>query len=137
LTVCTSLGIVSRMKSAEACRESTDDRRICQRIQLDLATAFPVRLETEVGPMRGMARNVSQGGMLVEARELPPIGTRVTVIFEIPGKDPTHRMELEGDVRHHVKWSVGRPDRGSFSGFGVRFRAERTTSEDVPPGTLH
>lgn len=114
--------------------EDDDDRRRGYRIQLELDTAFPVRLQTDLGSMRGVARNISEGGMLVEAQALPPIGSRVQVHFEAPGGGHDHRMELEGDVRHHLIWSF-KAERGreGLCAFGIRF----SRRAGPPPLDLH
>jgi hypothetical protein len=97
-------------------------RRCSERIPLQWNVAVPVQLRTEVGPMHGVARNVSSGGMLVEADRLPPIGSRLEVTLQSPWPRTDHGFFLLGDVRHHHHWSfIGRSGRGGRCGFGIRF----------------
>ena len=75
------------------------DRRSSKRINLSLEVAVPVRVDSDHGPQRGLARNFSEGGMLLEVRDPPPIGTRVRVtIAGIRGSaDAPEEVTLEGE----------------------------------------
>jgi c-di-GMP-binding flagellar brake protein YcgR len=100
------------------------DRRGCHRISLSLDIAVPVRVESDVGPQRGLARNFSEGGMLLEVGEPPPIGSRVRVtISGIRGsRDAPEEVTLEGEVRHHLAWQYTRSSgTTTLRGIGVRF----------------
>ncbi|MEM1023928.1 MAG: PilZ domain-containing protein [Myxococcota bacterium] len=95
--------------------------RARRRIPLYPRLSFPVRLHTELGPMRGLARNLSEHGILIQASDLPPLGSRLEVGIE------GSRLEdgpffLLGDVRHHLHLAHGHVDRGrGWRAFGVRF----------------
>ncbi|MEO1334210.1 MAG: PilZ domain-containing protein, partial [Myxococcota bacterium] len=49
------------------------------RVPLEVPLAVPVHIRSELGFHRGLARNISEDGMLVELEETPPIGSRVEV----------------------------------------------------------
>lgn len=101
--------------------------RLCtrqhRRISLQLEVAVPVELMTELGRARGVARNVCEGGMLIESVILPPIGSRTEVQIARWDAAVDHRFTLLGDVRHHHHWSFIGPagrTRG-LQAFGLRF----------------
>lgn len=103
---------------------SADDRRSNQRVRLDLEIAVPVRVMTSGGEYRGMARNISEGGMLVELVIAPAIGSRVCVTFEgVQGSESApDAVELHGEVRHHMAWQYNRDGESrSLRGVGIRF----------------
>jgi len=91
------------------------------RIPLHPRLSFPVRLHTELGPMRGVARNLSEHGILIQATELPPLGSRLEVGIEgVRSEDEA--FFLLGDVRHHLHLAHGmRGRRAGWRAFGVRF----------------
>ncbi len=102
------------------------DRRSSSRLSLSLEIAVPVRIESELGTQRGLARNISEGGMLIEVEEAPPIGSRVKVtISGIRGSlDAPDALTLDGEVRHHLAWQYTRPSgTKSMRGVGIRFVA--------------
>src|SRR5262245_57703207 len=83
-------------------RRSGRDRRSNQRVALNLEAAGAVLVRGDEGLVRGMARNVSQGGMLVEMEELPGIGSHLEITFAALGN--ASAITLHGEVRHHVSW---------------------------------
>lgn len=67
---------------------------------------------------RGLARNISEGGMLVQLDQVLPIGRQIEISFTGRSKEIT----LVGEVRHQVAWQhSGGPDRTTMYGIGVRF----------------
>ncbi len=98
------------------------ERRRGRRLDLSLTHAIPVSLRTHVGLMRGWGRNICDGGMMIETRVLPPIGSRVEVTLYPTWESGGPCMTLIGEVRHHLAWqfSVGRA-RQSLRAMGVRF----------------
>ncbi|MEQ8280464.1 MAG: PilZ domain-containing protein [Deltaproteobacteria bacterium] len=100
------------------------DRRSGSRLSLSLEIAVPVQVDTDLGPQRGLARNISEGGMLIEVEEAPPIGSRVRVTINgIRGSsDAPDAITLDGEVRHHLAWQYTRPSgTKSMRGIGIRF----------------
>ncbi|HUL59029.1 MAG TPA: PilZ domain-containing protein [Anaeromyxobacteraceae bacterium] len=94
-----------------------EDRRSAPRLD----KVFPVYLEGDRGGGRGVARNISEGGMFVETRAPHPIGSQVRVTFPAEGGE----MIAVGEVRY-VCHLLGRGDAeatGIFAlrGMGVRF----------------
>jgi hypothetical protein len=76
---------------------------------------------------KGLARNISEGGMLVQVDRMLPIGRRVEVTFS--GK--TGQMTLDAEIRHQVAWQhSGGPDRRTMYGIGVRFLEKK--EESIP-----
>jgi hypothetical protein len=98
------------------------ERRRSNRVRLSLETAVPVHVRWDGLVQWGIARNISEGGMLIELRGLPSIGSRVEITFSgIDGSaDAPDPATLHGEVRHHVVWNV----RGAgLSAIGIRFVA--------------
>lgn len=118
---------VSQLPVSE--RRSGDDRRRADRIRLTLETAVPVIVRSEGLVQWGVARNISEGGMLIEMTDAPSMGARVEVkLMGIHGStDSPAPAVLTGEVRHQVAWNFG--DRG-LSAVGVRF-------VDAPPPPEH
>ena len=119
-------------------RRSGRDRRRDRRVRLSLEIAVPVRVTGPGMDFRGLARNLSEGGMLVELPDAPPIGTRVSVTFDgIRGSsDAPDSVELRGEVRHHMSWQyTARGASHRLRGVGIRFLeevdAEEVTSEPL------
>jgi hypothetical protein len=91
------------------------------RIHIRFDKAFPVLIGSEIfGDSRGVARNISAGGMFIEIGEPPPIGSVVTVHFRIPGSGEDIRARAE--VKHHYCLNfacAGQPR--SARGVGLRY----------------
>lgn len=82
--------------------------------------AFPVYLSSPEGIFRGVARNISAGGMFIETREIQPLGGRVTVCFA------DHASGVELSVLSEVRYQCvlefgGRDGPSALRGMGVRF----------------
>ena len=81
------------------------DKRVHPRVTVDT----PVSCEPRGGaPIAGMAKDISIGGMFIEATESLPFGTEITIALRLPGAKV--ELRLPGIVR----WV--KP-----AGFGVQF----------------
>jgi hypothetical protein len=113
---------------------STPDRRTSDRLD----KVFAVWLEGERGEIRGVARNISPGGLFVEAPQTEPIGSEVRVHFTTDGGG----IVAVGEVRY-VCHLVGRRAPGSVGpdvpvgvqGMGIRF--VRFEAASAPSESLH
>ncbi len=108
-------------------RRSGSDRRQNQRISLRLELAVPVLLKGDFGLTKGVARNISEGGILVEVRQSIPIGASIEI--EIQGVrgslDSPESLNLQGEVRHQVAWQhTQKQIRHTVRAIGIRFVAE-------------
>ena len=118
-------------KRKEKERRSGADRRSSKRIALTLDVAVPVLIRGPDGVQRGLARNVSEGGMLIEMEELPALGHRLEITFA--GITGSCSVTLFGEVRHHVGWQHS--SQGTtmmMRGIGVRF-IDGTVQTERPP----
>ena len=81
------------------------EKRTHPRVSIGLA----VRCEVKDGPViAGNGRDISLGGMFIEAGEVPAFGTAVTVITRLPGVQDEARLPAV------VRWNKA-------GGFGVQF----------------
>lgn len=118
--------------------ESPADRRSNPRLRLDLPLAVPVHIRSDLGAHRGVARNISEGGMLVELEETPPIGSEVEVtIASLLGKrEAQDTFTWRAEVRHQVAWSfIERAGHRQLRGVGLRFLC--AVSQGPVGGWLH
>lgn len=83
--------------------------------------AFPVAVRSDShGETCAVARNISAGGMMIEAPEPLPLGTRVQVFFSMP--DSHARIVARGEVKNHYFLNfAGARGAQSLTGMGVRF----------------
>ena len=83
--------------------------------------AFPVYLSGEEGMTRGIARNISDGGMFIETREPYRLGSRIKVTFV--AADSTTEITLVAEVRYQCFLSYGgaAESESQLRGMGVRF----------------
>jgi Tfp pilus assembly protein PilZ len=99
--------------------ESVKERRTSIRFD----KAFPVYLAGEEGITRGIARNISEGGMFIETREPYRLGACVRVTFVSP--DTSTEITLSGEVRFQCFLSygsaAGATGESQLRGMGVRF----------------
>jgi hypothetical protein len=105
-------------------RRSGQDRRTESRIRLSLEVAVPVVIRAPDWMEYGLARNISEGGMLIQVRELPAIGARLEItISGVHGsRDAPEAVTLVGEVRHHIAWQFKtRGHTQTMKGIGVRF----------------
>src|SRR3990167_3272410 len=122
------------LEAAEERREGADRRR-ARRLRVSLEIAVPVTVRSEHVIARGLARNISEGGMLIELRQLPPIGSEIEITIAGVGgsSDAPEAIRLLGEVRHHVAWQFAQ-DRSTktLRGAGVRFlESSRVASEPI------
>jgi len=81
------------------------DKRSHPRVSVDIR----VTCEPKDGsPFAGVVKDISIGGMFVEAAEQPPFGTEVTIIARLPG------MKSDSRLPGVVRWS--KP-----GGLGIQF----------------
>lgn len=108
-------------------RPGPSERRESRRIRLRLETAVPVMVRSDDGVQWGLARNVSEGGMLIEMKTPAAIGTRVEIkLFGVQGSiDAPDAVLLHAEVRHHVAWNFAGPGVPTLTAIGVRFVAPR------------
>lgn len=93
-----------------------NDRRSAHRFD----KAFPVYLTSEGGIWRGIARNISTGGMFIETREPQPIGGSLTVSFA--DDESGVEMSAHAEVRFQCMIEYGgRAGPAALRGMGVRF----------------
>jgi hypothetical protein len=98
-------------------RTASTERRASPRLD----KAFQVYVEGERGGAFGVARNISEGGMFVETRDPPPLGTQVRVTFASGAGEMTAVAEVR-----YVCHLIGRPSadaerHAAVRGMGVRF----------------
>ena len=97
---------------------TTRERRSSSRFD----KVFPVYVASEEGLCRGIARNISEGGMFIETRDPQRIGGQLTICFA------DERMGVEitalAEVRYQCVLEYGAP-RGlgvaALRGMGLRF----------------
>lgn len=98
-------------------REEFQERRRSSRFD----KVFPVYLVSADGIGRGIARNISEGGMYIETRTPLPLGGQVSVRFV----DDRFGVEITAasEVRHHLLLEFARAEgeTGALRGMGVRF----------------
>lgn len=93
-----------------------DERRSAHRFD----KVFPVYLTSECGIWRGIARNISTGGMFIETRDTHPIGRRLTVSFA--DDDSGVEMTARAEVRYQCVIEYGgRAGPMALRGMGVKF----------------
>ena len=92
-----------------------------RRTSIRFDKAFPVYLAGDEGMTRGIARNISDGGMFIETREPYRLGARVKVTFV--SQDATTEITMVGEVRYQCFLSYGGAPEGEsqLRGMGVRF----------------
>lgn len=93
-------------------------------VRTTFETSFPVLVRGDPGLQRGFARNISEGGMLVQLSELPPIGSPVEITFAgIDGSaDAPEPFTLHGEVRHHHVYQYAQEGFPSqLRAAGIRF----------------
>ncbi len=119
------------MTKRERDRANGVERRASPRLD----KAFQVYVEGERGSAFGVARNISEGGMFIETRDPPPLGTQVRVTFTSGAGEMTAVAEVR-----YVCHLIGRPSEDSdrhaaVRGMGVRFLYFEAAG--VAPRVLH
>ncbi len=111
-----------------------------KRIHTRFDKAFLVMIGSEVyGDTVAVARNLSAGGILVEMSYAPPLGTIVTVHFQLR-RDETQIDEIvaRAEVKHHYYLNFGRnDDAASTRAIGLRFLEFVDLPVDAAPDTIH
>jgi Tfp pilus assembly protein PilZ len=92
-----------------------------RRASMRFDKAFPVYLSGDEGLTRGIARNISDGGMFIETREPYRLGSRIKVTFV--SSEMNTEITLVGEVRYQCFLSYGADDQSEsqLRGMGVRF----------------
>jgi hypothetical protein len=94
-----------------------------KRIHLRFDKIFSVLLGSELyGETTAVARNISAGGMLVQSNDILPLGSVVTVHFQIGDSDD--EIVARAEVKHHLclNFAVAGGDEPlSARGMGLRF----------------
>ena len=121
------------MAQPETSPVAAADRRRSSRFD----KVFPVYLTGEHGICRGIARNISDGGMFIETRDPHPLGARLTISFS----DESSGVEIAAvaEVRYQCVIEYGgREGRNALRGMGVRFLAFEAKDERrfLPPGAV-
>ncbi|MDR0966900.1 MAG: PilZ domain-containing protein [Myxococcales bacterium] len=93
--------------------------------------AFHVYLSGDDGISRGIARNISEGGMFVETSAPCPIGSRVQITFVAPGSSV--EIAMWAVVRYQCFLSYGNEEgEGLLRGMGLRFIEPIQFEEAMP-----
>jgi len=95
--------------------------KLNQRQSMRFEKAFPVVMRSDsFGESVVVARNISAGGILLEVDEPLPLGTRVEIVFSMPGSQAT--IVARGDVKNHyfLNFADANGPR-SLTGMAVRF----------------
>lgn len=92
-----------------------------QRIHMRFNKVFSVVIGSEIyGDSEAVARNISAGGMLIEMIDPPPLGSVVTVHFEMP--DCHGEITVRAEVKHHYCFNFAVGDEpASTRGIGLKF----------------
>jgi hypothetical protein len=111
-----------------------------KRIHTRFDKAFLVMIGSEVyGDSAAVARNVSAGGILVEMSYAPPLGTVVTVHFQMRrDDDQVDEIVARAEVKHHYYLNFGRnEDAASTRAIGLRFLEFVDLPAHVAPESIH
>lgn len=84
--------------------------KINQRRNVRVSCGAPARLEGARGPVRGICRDLSLGGMFFVGAP-QPVGRQTELTFELP---ELGRVTATGEVRYHHEYPEG-------PGMGVKF----------------
>lgn len=93
--------------------------------------AFPVYLVSDCGIWRGIARNISTGGMFIETRDPQPLGGRLRISFA----DDRTGVEItaHAEVRYQCVIEYGGPTGpAALRGMGVKFTGFDSGEEPRP-----
>lgn len=88
---------------------------------------FPVYLTGDRGTARGIARNISAGGMFIETAAPFALGSHVCVTFTT--SEGAAEIIADGEIRYQCNLEFGGPGgtRGQLRGIGVRFLSFEST----------
>lgn len=117
---------------------ATDNKRL----HLRFDKAFPVLVSSDLfGSYFGIARNISEGGMLVETVQPLPLGTMVTIHFAMP--DCRGEIAVLAEIKHQYFLNYQTNDEHSaLQAMGLRFTEFLSESADLgekltKPRVLH
>jgi hypothetical protein len=111
-----------------------------KRVHTRFDKAFLVVIGSETyGDTTAVARNISEGGILVEMSYAPPLGTVVTVHFQhAHGADRLDEIVARAEVKHHHYLNFGSgEDAASTRAIGMRFIEFLDAGERVAAERLH
>lgn len=97
--------------------------------------AFPVYVSGDEGISRGIARNISEGGMFIETSQPCRIGSKVEVTFVSPVT--REELTLSAKVRYLCYLSFGEEaeeGKGTLRGMGLRFTEQPGMEDDILTG---
>jgi len=91
---------------------------------------FAVYLAGDQGSARGIARNISSGGMFIETAAPFALGSGVRVTFTT--SEGRAEIIAKGEVRYQCALEFGGPEgqRGQLRGIGVRFLSFETSARE-------
>jgi len=104
--------------------------KVNQREAMRFEKAFPVVMRSDAfGECVVVARNISSGGILLEVDEPLPLGTRVQIVFSMPGSHAT--IVALGEVKNHyfLNFADASGPR-SLTGMAIRFTDFEQESEE-------
>ena len=92
-----------------------------QRASIRFNHVFPVFLSSEAfGEIECVARNISEGGMLIETPSPPSLGSEVCVRFRVPDSDAS--LVARAEVKNHYVFNYHEGGGLRWArGIGVRF----------------
>jgi hypothetical protein len=112
-----------------------------KRIHTRFDKAFLVVIGSELyGDCHAIARNISTGGILVEMSYAPPLGTVVTIHFQLARPDDLlDEIVVRAEVKHHHYLNFGAIGESATStrAIGLRFLEFVDAGERVAPERLH
>jgi hypothetical protein len=115
-----------------------------KRIHTRFDKAFLVVIGSELyGDSFAIARNVSAGGILVEMTYAPPLGTVVTVHFQLHREDDKPETAVDeivarAEVKHHHYLNfLGGNDAASTRAIGLRFLEFIDAGDPIEPDRIH
>jgi hypothetical protein len=110
------------MKPAHSFLDGTLTTAAEKRIHIRFDKIFSVTVGSELyGETIAVARNISGGGLLVQAAEVLPLGSVVTVHFQMADSDD--EMVARAEVKHHMclNYTSHGAEPRSARGMGLRF----------------
>jgi hypothetical protein len=121
---------MNRRASAAAPKELDKRRASDRRRQGRFDKVFAVYLAGDQGSARGIARNISSGGMFIETAAPFALGSAVCVTFTTT--EGRAEIVAKGEVRYQCALEFGGPEgqRGQLRGIGVRFLSFETSARE-------